>query len=351
MFEGLLGGFADLVGGYFGRVQAAKQAAMEAPFRERLQGLLGQEGGNVMGPPDPATGGMGFAQGSGLLSDPRLASNPMVKLAAGIMGMQGGSQIGANMLQNAMAQMQQGEQFQQGQGERRAEFRDTFNLQQEEANRRRWDAIAAREDRRQEFGANQDWRGQQAAFERQRIALQAQGLADQRAAAGARGARELPAGYVPVMSPLGPVAMPLPGTKPYADAKATDETLSQAQERLGTLIGMVEGVEQTTPRGRKVKTGGMGATELWGEDSAKFSQLRSQVIADVAVLRNLGVLQGAEWEKIDEVLPDPSKLGSVFRRQDTTARAYKTQRELFGDALTRHRNSNPWLLPPVPGAR
>jgi hypothetical protein len=346
MMEGLLGGLADLVGGYFGRVQAAKQAAMESPYRAQLQGLLGAPADN---PEAAGLQGPAFA-GSGLLANQQLAGDPMVKFAAGVMGMPGGVQMGANLLQNAVARLQQGEQFTQQQKERRAEFNDQFGLQQQEAVRRQWEGIANREDRRAEFDANQQWREQQARFEQQRIGLQAQGLADQRARDAVKPGigEKLPVGYAPVMSPLGPVAMPMPGTKPYADAKATDETLTQAQARLGELVGMIEGVETTTPRGRKVKTGGMGATELWGEDAAKFSQLRSQVIADVAVLRNLGVLQGAEWEKIDEVLPDPTKLGSVFRRQDSTAKAYKTQRDLFKDATQRHRNSNPWLLPPVP---
>jgi hypothetical protein len=346
MFEGLLGGLADLVGGYFGRVQAAKQAAMESPYRARLQGLLGtpQDNPELVGQQGPAF------EGSGLLANKQLAGDPMVKFAAGVMGMPGGVQMGANLLQNAIARLQQGEQFQIQQGDRRTEFNDSFNLQREEANRRAWEGVSARQDRGREFDANQAWRDQQARFESQRLALEGQrvGIARDAAAAKPGIGEKLPVGYAPVMSPLGPVAMPLPGTKPYADAKATDETLTQAQGRLGELVGMIEGVETTTPRGRKVKTGGMGATELWGEDAAKFSQLRSQVIADVAVLRNLGVLQGAEWEKIDEVLPDPTKLGSVFRRQDSTAKAYKTQRDLFRDATQRHRNSNPWLLPPVP---
>jgi hypothetical protein len=345
MFEGVMG-IPDFIGSWYGRIAAAKQAAMEAPYRQKLQGLLGTPADNpeAAGLQGPAFGG------SGLLADPRLAGDPSVRMAAGVMGMPGGVNLGANLLQNALARLQQGEQFTQQQGERRAEFNDQMGLQREEAARRQWEGIANREDRRAEFGANQAWRDQQAGFERQRIGLQAQGLADQRARDAQKPGigEKLPVGYMPVMSPLGAVAMPMPGTKPYADAKATDETLTQAQARLGELVGMIEGVETTTPRGRKVKTGGMGATELWGEDAAKFSQLRSQVIADVAVLRNLGVLQGAEWEKIDEVLPDPTKLGSVFRRQDSTAKAYKTQRDLFKDATQRHRNSNPWLLPPVP---
>jgi hypothetical protein len=320
-----------------------------------LQGLLGSPGsenwqpGQGQGMPAPDQQGTALG-GSGLLAAPN-DPRAQLKFAAGLMGLPGQAGLGATMLNAAFQRAQQGEQFTEQMGENRAQFRDRQNLALEEANARRWDSVAGREARAQEFAANQDWRQQQAGFERQRIGLQAQGLADARARADAAGAPDgpkLPVGYAPVMSPLGPVAMPLPGTKPYADAKATDETLTQAQARLSELVGMVEGVETTTPRGRKVKTGGIGSTELWGEDAAKFSQLRSQVIADVAVLRNLGVLQGAEWEKIDEVLPDPTKLGSVFRRTDSTAKAYKTQRDLFRDATQRHRNSNPWLLPPVP---
>ena len=67
---GILDTLAQTIGGYFGNIAAANQAARMAPYQETLRQLLGQPGGYDMGPPDPATGAMGYAAGTGVIGRP-----------------------------------------------------------------------------------------------------------------------------------------------------------------------------------------------------------------------------------------------------------------------------------------
>jgi hypothetical protein len=127
--DGLLGGFADLVGGYFGRVQAAKQAAMDAPYRQQLQGLLG------MAPDNPEAAGLqgpAFA-GSGLLANP---NDPRAQqtFAAGLLGLGGRyADTGANMLNAAFQRAQAGDQFNRSETRQAEQFSQTHSLAQQQA--------------------------------------------------------------------------------------------------------------------------------------------------------------------------------------------------------------------------
>ena len=78
-----------------------------------------------------------------------------------------------------------------------------------------------------------------------------------------------------------------------------------------------------------------------------MSTIRGQIIANVAVLRNMGVLQGGELENIEKMLP--TGWSGPFQRNKSTTAAYNELKRQFEQKLVGHRKK-PWLLPaPPPG--
>jgi hypothetical protein len=187
-------------------------------------------------------------------------------------------------------------------------------------------------------------------IDRERLGLERQRVAQAGAGAGAGGAPELPklqAGQMWVDVPgAGLMAAPIRGTTAYAEVVKQDDALQQAQQRIGRLIDMVAGREETV-NGRKVRVGGVG-TELWGEDAATMSGLRAGIIADVAKLRDMGVLQSGELENLEKQLPDPGGVGSVLRRKSSIVKSYEELSRQFREKRASHLKANPWLTPAVP---
>ena len=356
MFEGLLGGFADLVGGYFGRVQAAKQAAMEAPYRQQLAGLLGSQPVADMGPPD-ASGGMGMSGGTGLLANPN-DPNKQLAFAAGVMGLPGQQQLGASLLSGAFQRAQQGQQFEQAQAQQGAQFSQGFDqrerqfLQTHDLARAQFTEQQAYRDLQQQNWERQFTAARQAEAFNQGIAgatldLNRGRFALEQQTKGDDALPKLSPGYMYVQSAAGKVAAPIPGTKPYADAVDADGSLEAAQRRITQIVDIMQGAERTVG-GRKVRAGGTGGTELYGTKAATLGQLRAQVIADLGVLQNTGVLQKSDLERYDELLADPTAVSSLGRKTSSMVAGYTTLRDEFKDKQRRHRVSNPWLLPPPP---
>jgi hypothetical protein len=115
---------------------------------------------------------------------------------------------------------------------------------------------------------------------------------------------EPPKGYFPVMNPYTqqPEYIPQPGTKPYNDAQAGTDTLQETVRQIGDLLLDIEG-DPDNP----APVGATG-TELTGPAATTLRFKRGNVISLVAQLRNLGVLQPAEFEAVDEQLPDPTSM-------------------------------------------
>jgi hypothetical protein len=348
--DGLLGSFADLVGGYFGRVQAAKAAAMDAPYQQRLQGLLGAPADNpeAAGLQGPAFGG------SGLLASP---NDPRAQqtFAAGLMGLGGRyADTGANMLNQAFTRAQQGDQYQQSAATQAQQWGAGHQLQLAQAQE------LSQYRQQQQGNWVQQFEAQQAA-ERARLGIDARRLqlaegADARAAAAAAAPSapelpKLPVGYTYLQSPAGMVSAPIPGTKDYATAVDTDKTLMQARKEITQLTDIMEGVKRDPQTGAVVGRGSALGSELWGQDAAKMSGLRASIISRVAKLRDMGVLQAGELERLEESLPDPTSIGAKFRRNKSITTSYRTLDEQFKSRIGAHREANPWLLPPVPGGQ
>ena len=96
-----------------------------------------------------------------------------------------------------------------------------------------------------------------------------------------------------------------------------------------------------------MRTGGTG-TELWGEGSAKLATLRGGIIADVAKLRDMGVLQQGELENIEKQLPDPTSWTGPLQNNASTLSAYKALQEQFQQKRAAYLKAHPWMVPPPP---
>jgi hypothetical protein len=353
--------------GLLGANEWARQrrvSQQEEAMTGAYQRLLGQAP-EAMGPPDIA-GGMGRTGGSGLLANPRDPS-AQLQFAAGIMGLPGQQQLGANMLNQIWQRAQQGEQWQQGQAQQAEQFsrgeqrqaeqfgmshqlaRDQFgNTQSQQAQAlQQWLAqfgLAQQEAARraQEGAAQLD-------ISRGNLGVARERLGIDRAEAERKAVPDMPKlspGWMYGPSGAGVVAMPIPGTEDYAKATGANSALQGAEQRIGRLNDMLLGAEKTV-NGRKIRTGGVG-TELWGENAATYSTLRGQIIADVAKLRDMGVLQAGELERIEQQLPDPSGLMAPLRRNKSIARGYAELQEQFKLKRQQHLSANPWLIPPPP---
>lgn len=356
MVAPILMGLALLAGNQIYGRRLAEQR--DQALADKFAGLLGAPA-QAMGPPDEQ-GGMGWSGGRGLLADPTNPTNQLA-FASGVTQIPGQSRAGLELLNSAFQRAQQGQQFTQQEGrqasqwgQEQARLVDQFG-QQQALTREQMGATA--EDRQrlanqwaQEFEARRQDAQRQAEQQRQQLAI-SQGhldVARQGADAKAGAAPKLPVGYGLVNSASGVVAAPLPGTDDYAKVTAKDQNLADARARIGTMIDMIEGVETTDARtGKKVRKGGIGS-ELWGDNAAKYSTLRGQIIADVAVLRDMGVLQSGEMERIEDQLPDPSKWTSGLRRNKSMSKSYQELGDQFKVKSAAHRQANPWLDPPPP---
>lgn len=351
---------AMLGGDLYKRYQQKQEDEALAAQYSQLLGQAPQE----MGPPE-ATGAMGYKAGTGLRGNPN-DPNEQLQFAIGLAAMPGQQREGLSMLQGAWQRAQQASQFDRGQAQQAdqfnrsedrqaSQFKSAQDLQREESS-------AAANRWLQQFTAGREDAATSQGFERERLGMsreqlglarnadaRAQAAADAKPAPGAPELPKLPVGMMYVDSSSGTVAAPIPGTPDYAKVIDTQKQLGKAQANIARIVDIVAGVEQTTPAGKKIRTGGAGS-ELYGEKAAELSTLRAEVIADIAKLRDLGVIQQGEMEGIDKSLPDPTSWASAvgLNRNASTVKAYETLREQFKNKQTAHRSSNPWLIPPPP---
>jgi len=325
-----------------------------AKLAEMLLPLLGQAPGAPMGPPD-ASGGMGGFQGQGLLADP---GDPrrQAQFAQGILAspVPGAGRLGVSVLEQALGRATQAREGALNRDQQAGQFATTEQRQREQ-----FSATEARltEQFQREFGFSQEEaqrhaREWAASFDAQRketaarLGIEQQRLDLERARVDRTGTG-IPSGYMPTMSATGPTLMPMPGTKPYADTVETERSLATADQRINAMLDIFVGKERTTQGGRVVRDGGTG-TELYGEQAARMSMIRSQIMADIGKLQNLGVLNPGDVERLDKTLPDPTSWHGPITSNSSIVAAYQQLQQEFRNKLANHRDANPWLLPPPP---
>lgn len=333
----------------------------EEDLAQKYRGLLGQAGGDTMGPPTEG-GAMGYQPGAGLLADPNDPTRQL-QFASGVLGIPGQTQRGLSMLDSAFGRAQQAGQFKQSQGQQQAQFDATQTRQAEQfgqtfglakdqfANQQQQQATQAQQ-WLEEFNRRTADTAFQQKMQQQQLAV-SQGhlnLAKQTAEnkAGANGG--LPAlekGWTYVPSASGIVAAPIPGTADFSKAVAGGQGLRDADARVTEFMDLLGGKEYETKAGNKMRAGGTG-TELWGEGAAKLGTLRGGIIADVAKLRDMGVLQQGELENIEKQLPDPTSWTGPLQNNNSTLAAYKALQDQIKTKTANYIKAHPWLVPPPP---
>lgn len=313
---------------------------------ERVRGLLGEAGGNIMGPPDEA-GGMGYQPGYGLLADP---SDPRRQLeyAAGIMGLPGMQGLGGNMLNQAFARLQQGQQFDVTRGDQREQFNLT-----------RGDRLTEQERQaRMEQIRLDNWLMQYQAQRgdtmfSQRLAANADRRAEA-AAAAERAAANNPAallpkpiaGYTWMQGRDGQLMQaPIRGTPDFVKATEGDDALAAAVGGIRRIFDIVDGAERTV-NGRVVRAGGTGF-EMFGDKAGELGMLRSQVISALGKARDLGVLQKSDYEALSEQVPDFASNWAPYKGAKARGALTELQRQ-FEAKRQAMRRSNPWMEPVLP---
>lgn len=336
--------------------------------QQAIKAMLGVAGA-PMGPEAP-DGSMGAPTGgTGLLADP---SNPgrQLEFAGGLAGLKGATGVrGLQMLESAFARAQQAQQFEAEQRRMAGQFQQqetsaadrfakTFGLQQsaEERAGRGEQRDFARDVRLGDQWERQFKASQANADRSYGLAASAQELDRQRqvaqAAAAAAAGLAPPNNHTWFASADGIVAKPVPGTEPYAKGMAGERGFTDADARVGKLLDLFAGVEVEVPggKGKKVRSGGYG-TEIRGDIKAQYSTLRSQLIADVGRMQELGTLQPGDVERLTDLLPDLGAT-SVLSSNSAIAKTYEELRREFKGKLASHRKAYPWLVPALPpGAR
>jgi hypothetical protein len=137
------------------------------------------------------------------------------------------------------------------------------------------------------------------------------------APAGTR-APAAPSGYQWV-DPSNPTELqPIPGGPPAVEREQAVGRLQQAMTNIDKLKGLMS----------------EHGSSIWlGAASGEAGQLRSSIIADIAVLRNLGVIQQGEMEFIERSLMDPTSFSSLFTWDAKAQEQYSTLRSQFEERL------------------
>jgi hypothetical protein len=362
LFTGLLLGGRR---GAYDQWQQAKAAEEARARAAQIRGLLGAptqyDAVLNAGPPEPSQAVAPTVPGSGLLGAP---NDPMerLKLAAGIMSMPGGQELGAQMLQGFYQQRQQGEQYQQTEGRMGSQFNQQLEQQAAGQTQQQQNWLAT-------FDAQQAAAAQAAANDAARLRL-AQGqysLEERRTAAteAAAALKQSPlqilearlgkamSGYSWIAGPSGqPIQAPDVGTPDYQKAIQSRDSIAEGLRSVDYMLDTAWGKPRQvrTPRGGvdEVRAGGKGFEALGGESApmaAAYASLRSAILK----AEGAGVLDAGEREDFEKRIANPSNWSSFAT--DTQRKALEQYKAKLQRATRSYYEQNPWMIPPPPGAR
>jgi hypothetical protein len=289
--------------------------------------------------------------GTGLMADPSNVANQF-QFAQGLMALPGGQkalQSFAPMLSQAI----QSKQFDRTDARMGDQFNRTFDQTQQHQDQQQSNWADQQARLQEQWKAQFDQSAAQAAFQRQmesarlaqseRFHMDTENRADKRAAAGA-GGDKIPTGYGVVDTASGKSLAPMPGTENFAKAKEAEGATVDTINTINSYMDDYLGKEVKTPDGNIKRMGGMGS-EQWGPGRAQMEAKRGSIIAQMGAMRDMGVLQKEEYERLANALPTPDK---IFTSDKSVQAAYSGLRDEFGRKLERQRKANPWLVPPPP---
>ena len=120
---------------------------------------------------------------------------------------------------------------------------------------------------------------------------------------------------------IGPVIIPLPGSKAYRDA---EQVLGSLETNIGDIDQMIDLIDKH-------------GSESFGPVHGQMQLLYGQVTAGIAKLRDLGVLQEGEAKRLEEQLTNPASIGGAMTSTDTMKAQYE---ELLRQYQTRLKTRN-----------
>jgi hypothetical protein len=122
-------------------------------------------------------------------------------------------------------------------------------------------------------------------------------------------------------------------------------------DKVATLASAVEDIARM-----KALMAEHGSTIMTGAPSGTAGQLYSQIVAKVAALRNMGVLQPGELANIENALLNPTSVFSLGTgderaqaQYDELARAFKQKLEGLGVKMPEPEAARPRIPPLPPG--
>lgn len=127
----------------------------------------------------------------------------------------------------------------------------------------------------------------------------------------------IPSGYSRSVIDGQTVDVPNPGTNDYDKRVSELQTLETAVRDIDEMMTLLN----------------QSGTEFFGAESGKQAVTYGQIISHIAKLRDLGVLQQGEAERLEEQLTDPSGLSGAVTRNETIRAQYNQLLKFFQHKL------------------
>jgi len=296
----LLGGLflGDKVKHGIGKRRAGKERDR---LREGMLEALGTAPGLFEGEARP--GGeqlQGQFGGAGLLADPNNQANQL-QFGADIFGLTGGQATDTSLIEQSLGfgqrNTEQAALFQQQDNSQDNVF--TFNREENRLDREQQLTIA--EDRAEALRVNNEQKAQ--------ALLGVDGGPNLGSLATGTRRVELSDGTF--------ADVPLRDTPRYTDAVTELQTFERAVNDVDAMITSIE----------------THGSEYQGVESGQQALAYGQILAHMAQLRELGVLQKSDIEFMQDALTDPSGLAGMFTGNERMIESYKTAQRFFQDKL------------------
>lgn len=138
---------------------------------------------------------------------------------------------------------------------------------------------------------------------------------------------EVPAGYQAVFGPDGPQLRPVKDSEPW---KKSVEGVRLAEGSLGRIQSMADDFAE------------YGTEQLPTATKGRMKANREALIADLAKLQNLGVIQPADYERLAGMLPDPTNVTFIQTDAEVKSSLEFIEKEIE-KALAVAYETNPWV--------
>ncbi len=276
------------------RDRNALQQAMQQQF-----GMGNITGAPTLNPDGSIAVGNAAQAGAGIFSPQQMAQS-----AIGLFGAPGGAELGMNLFRDAASFYHQQQQQLAGFGQRdlEQERQQDFSATQNEL------------DRNFRAGENRLDREQREAIAAARLKAQA----DSALPGGVARQGSVPAGFNEYVAADGSTYMaPAPGSQPYVDAQTEIETSENAIREIDTMLESIRA----------------SGSEMFGAEAGRQGLRYRNIVAAIAQLQNLGVLQEAEAERLEASIPDPSSITGATTSNDRMIASYEELQKLFQNKL------------------